>query len=848
VTKNNKAYLGWLAPLVLGWAAAWPHAAIAAPPGLKLHVPSPDWRDQVIYFVLTDRFADGNPANNDQGAGEYRPGDTTRYQGGDLAGLRQRLGYIQGLGATAVWLTPPVANQWLAPGSGSDIPSVGYHGYWAQHFMQVDKHLGSLADYQRLASALHRRGMYLVQDVVVNHTGNYFSYGSAWTAGDATTGYVPHTATAPVPRPSQAPFNLNDPRLPQHRAAGIYHWTPDVRDYTNAQQEHTFQMSGLDDLNTSNPVVRRALRRSYGYWIKQVGVDAFRVDTAFYVPPAYFADFMHSSDRAAPGMARVARATGRRSFAVFGEGFGIDLPGQDLQATKIESYVSPAAGAPTGQGLLTGMLNFPLYGAVGDVFARGHPPAELADRIQRMVRLHRNPHAMANFVDNHDVDRFLAGGSTPALQQALLAVFTLPGMPVIYYGTEQGFSQQRAAMFAGGVGADGRLNTQDHLDTQAPLYRAIAGMATLRRQHRVLSRGWPRVLQADADSPGVLAWAMQMRPASPKPARMPSRNQQPAALVLFNTSAARTAQAEVPTPWPAGTVLRGALKLQSGAPGLPADVVVGAGGRVQLALAPHSGQVWTLHEQPAKALTQPQPQPQQWLSTSAAPAWQLLADLPDPAGDDVGPDPTQPYQYPSDPSYGQRHLMDLRRVRVSTAASTAGAALKLDVQMSDISTVWNPANGFDHVAFTVFVELPEPPAGAASAAYPTSATVMPQQNASLPAGMRWHLRLRVHGWSNALFSAVGANESNEGTPVVPGARVAVDVATRTVSFTLPGAALAGSAGAPINLAGAKVYVTTWDYDGGYRAIGPVAQPYAMGGGAPTAPKVMDASEVIVLPR
>lgn len=143
-------------------------APAAAQP--RLHVPSPDWRDQILFFVMTDRFADGDPANNDQGAGEYRPGERSRYQGGDFKGLVDRLDYIRGLGATALWITPPVANQWLSP----DGSYSGYHGYWAQHFKQVDPHLGTLADYQRLSDALHRQGLYLVQDIVVNHTGNFF--------------------------------------------------------------------------------------------------------------------------------------------------------------------------------------------------------------------------------------------------------------------------------------------------------------------------------------------------------------------------------------------------------------------------------------------------------------------------------------------------------------------------------------------------------------------------------------------------------------------------------------------------------------------------------------------------
>jgi glycosidase len=372
----------------------------------RLHVPSPDWRDQIIYFVLTDRFADGDPGNNDQGAGEFAAGQASRYNGGDLRGLLQRLDYVQGLGATALWITPPVANQWLDPSGGY----AGYHGYWAEHFMQVDRHLGTLDDYRALSRALHGRGMYLVQDIVLNHTGNYFSYRDRWRAGDPAHGWEAHDRTPPQARPSQAPFDRNDPRDPAQRAAAIYHWTPDVADYTDPQQESNFQMSGLDDLNTENPAVLRALRRSYAHWIREVGVDAFRVDTAFYVPQQAFADFLHARDARAPGVLRVARTTGRRQFHVFGEGFGIDKPLQDQAAHKIEGYMTGA----DGRALLPGMLNFPLYGALGDVFARGRPTADLGHRIHAGQRLHARPHLMPSFVDNHDVDRFLAGGSTAA--------------------------------------------------------------------------------------------------------------------------------------------------------------------------------------------------------------------------------------------------------------------------------------------------------------------------------------------------------------------------------------------------------------------------------------------------
>ena len=146
--------------------AAMAMAPLACAAADTRHVPSPDWRDQVVYFAMIDRFDDGDPSNDDQGTGEYDPADNAKYSGGDLAGVQRRLDYIQGLGATTVWLTPPVANQWWNGHYG------GYHGYWATDFMALDKHVGTLAEYQALSERLHGRGMYLIQDVVVNHTGN----------------------------------------------------------------------------------------------------------------------------------------------------------------------------------------------------------------------------------------------------------------------------------------------------------------------------------------------------------------------------------------------------------------------------------------------------------------------------------------------------------------------------------------------------------------------------------------------------------------------------------------------------------------------------------------------------
>ncbi len=859
--------------ITLALALAAVTAAHAAPPANR-HVPSPDWRDQIVYFVVTDRFADGDPRNNDQGAGEYGPGKE-QFNGGDLAGLTARLDYIRGLGATALWITPPVANQWTDPIGGT----TGYHGYWAEHFKKVDKHLGTLADYRKLAVALHGRGMFLVQDIVLNHTGDFFNYRGGWDAADPTRFYEPNHSAKPAAAPSQPPFHLNDPRKPAHRRAAIYHWTPAIVDYTDPQQVQSYQMAGLDDLNTDNPVVRRALRDSYGYWIREVGVDAFRVDTAFYVEPTLFADFLYSTEHQAPGILRVARQTGRRGFHVFGEGFGIDQAFADRNAAKIEQYMTGTDGKP----LLPGMLNFPLYGTLGDVFARGRPPAELGWRIERMMQQHARPHLMPSFVDNHDVDRFLAGAGVPALKQSLLALMTLPGIPVIYYGTEQGFTEPRAAMFAAGFASGGR----DHYDRSAPLYRFIAEASGLRRSNKVFSRGRPTVLRSNAATPGALAWRMDHDGAS--------------ALVVFNSADAETLLDNLDTGLPPGTLLTGLF----GIDGMPADEVVGAQGRITTTLAARSGQVWLVSPTrrpvagagatitldasagavvaddfsvdgsapgaaqvllvvdgevaPAQAVA---PGPDgRWraridTSRMVDPAvhhrlvawdagrgavsaahefrvereWRVLADVADPAGDDHGP--AGRYTYPTDPGWGANHQADLRRVKVSES----GGALRLDLTTARLTRLWNPANGFDHVAFTVFIELPGRDGGS---------QVMPLQNATLPQGMNWHLRLRAHGWSNVLFTSAGATASHEGTPAPVGAQLLSDATSHTVSFILPAAAL----GNLPSLAGVKLYVTTWDYDSGYRGLSAAALPYGFGGGDPNAdPRVMDDTPVITLPQ
>jgi glycosidase len=834
----------------------------AATEALKLHVPSPDWRDQIIYLAMIDRFDDGDPSNNDQGAGEFDPKDPSRFSGGDLAGVTRRLDYLKQLGVTAVWLTPPVANQWW----DARVNYGGYHGYWAENFKRIDAHFGDLDAYQRLSHELHSRGMYLVHDVVVNHVGNFFSYPDGWDANDPTRHYVANTDARPRTAPTQWPFTLNDPRRDEDRKAAIYHWTPRISDFADAAQQYEYQLADLDDLNTDNPVVRRALRDSYGFWIREAGVDAFRVDTAFYVPPDFFRDFLHADDDDAPGVIAVAKATGRSNFHVFGEGFALDKPFEDTQARRIETYQQ-------GKDRLSGMINFPLYGSTLDVFARGRPPAVLAHRIRSAMQLHANPYLMPTFVDNHDVERFLAGGSAAALRQSLLMIMTLPGIPTIYYGTEQDFTEQRGAMFESGFGSGGR----ERFDTSTPTFRFIKRITQLRREHPVLSRGVPAIIEANAAAPGAFGYTM--------------KHEDEAAVVFFNTAETESLTASVATGLPPGTRLQPIFSLQDHA----RPVTVGADGSLTLMLQGRSGEVWLVQEQTDRtessaaridiapldstvvagdlkvtgaskdvdefllvvdgdlrsalrvqpdatgkwqatidtaSLIDPAVEHQlvAWAQTKSAVSqrqtfrvkrdWSIAIEQADPTGDDHGR--SRKLVYPTDAAWRERRPLDLLGARVFTS----GGSLRVEMQLHDLFSLWNAPNGFDHVAVTAFVELP----GRAGGTW-----VMPLQSGELPGDMRWHYRLRLGGWTNALFASDGASATNEGRSVAPAAAFEIDAKQHTITFTLPAAAL----DSPKSLAGARIHLTTWDYDGRYRELKPQASGFEFGGGVANDALVLD---------
>lgn len=829
-----------------------------------------DWSDQVIYFVVTDRFNDGDPSNNDQGAGEYDPGDGSRYSGGDLQGITDKLDYIRDLGATAVWITPPVANQWW---DGS-VNYGGYHGYWAENFQNVDKHYGDLETYKALGDGLHERGMLLVQDIVVNHTGNFFHCDPDPQGGEPVCALNP--ASFPVSHPTQAPFDRNDPDSAEDREAAIYHFTPPISDFSDEQQRYNNQLSDLDDLNTDNPAVVNALKDSYNHWIKEVGVDGFRIDTVIYTRPELYADFLHSEDPEHPGVKRfAAEVMGKPSFFSFGEAWFAPAPYDDTADKQVAAYLEQ-----DGKPLLDSALSFPLHFDLQAVFAGGKPTRQLGYRLEKAFSLYPDPTKLVHFIDNHDRDRFLSIGSPEALRQALAFILTIPGVPVIYYGTEQGFTEQRGAMFAGGHGSGG----VDHFAQGSELYRYVQEMTALRKEHPALRKGALKVLRDNGAAPGVFAYALE--------------HEGETVVVLHNTSEERALVDGAETGLAAGAE----LKLLHGV-AADLDLAAGEGGQLVAELAPRAtavllatgatrpvppGGAAVTVDFPADTSFEANPvltgtltgatelllvidgnltraqhvtaaQDGSWSATLAIESmlpdpsivhtlavyvpsakavlarhdftvdlqFQPVTEVDDTVGDDHGP--LGSYEYPTDVSYANP-TMDIERVSVSAAGNT----IKLSLGMGAVSSVWNPVFGFDHVSFTVYFDVPDQ----------IGVSALPFQNADAPAGMLWDYMAIVGGWVNAFYSAEGASATSNGTSAGPTPLVSVDKDAGTVELTFSPQAL----GDLEDLTGVNIYITTWDYDGGYRQLVELPEQWKFSGGdGAVSPLIMDDVVVTLQP-
>ncbi len=833
-----------------------------------LHVSSPAWEDQVLYFIVTDRFMDGDTTNNNQGAGEYRRGDNGFWNGGDLTGITRRLDYIKALGATGIWITPPVANQWISPQSHG----TGNHGYWARNFVQVDKHYGSLDDYKELSASLHKNGMYLIQDVVVNHMGDYYTYTGPYDPEDVTRNFKLHD----VPQPTQYPFDQNNALDPEQREMAIYHFTPEFQDHSDTFVKVNYQFGDLDDLNTANPVVRKALRSSYNHWIREVGVDGFRFDTPLMVEHEFWHNFLHSEDPEEPGIQRYARKLDKQQFLSFGETWIPTPPFDDHGPKEAARYL----GSPE-KPEMNSVLNFSLFNAIERVFQQMQPTSIMSYRLESINRYFPHPELLLNFIDNHDGARYLTRGSHSSFRQALLFIMTIPGIPVIYYGTEQELLGTRQTMFKGGAGSPDK----DHFNVDSESFRFLQELISLRKENEMFRRGDMKVLMDETGGPGVFVYRLSYMDRS--------------AIIVLNTSDSEKYVDNIHTGAEPGIVLSTLYSLKDG----PDQWIVDYQGNLSFQIPPGQGIVmapgterietesspgsisidpWKVEELSDEVITvggdskgvdkiglmingdirhmvEVEVNPEGRWSTELTtrhlvngkhrltaismdhgleeasfsdyvefklniPAI-LCAEYQDETGDDQGPSGL--YHYPSDISYDKQ--MDIEALRIFRS----GNNLQVEITMAQLTRIWIPPNGFDHVLLNLFIDLPGL----------EGVRELPLLNAEMPGGKSWDYLVSVAGFGNAVFSSEGASPSQTGRISGPAAMVSTDAQDRTITLTIASEAL----GYPVDLDGTIFYLTSWDGGpGSPKELKPQSQLWSFSGGSVDDPKIMDDTELIIL--
>ncbi|MFC5570328.1 alpha-amylase family glycosyl hydrolase [Lysobacter yangpyeongensis] len=415
-----------------------------------------------VYFVLTDRFVNGDPGNDhrDQAAGPNHtfdrpvpgapPGrsDNVGYLGGDFRGLLDNAQYIRDMGFGAVWITPIVDNPDEAFTGGdpvkwggmfTDQGKTGYHGYWGVNFYRLDEHLPSAElDFAGLTRGLKQHGLKTVLDIVCNH-------GSpAYTMPQDQPKYgeiYDRDGTLIADHQNLRPEQLD----PQHnRLHAFYNTTPGL--------------AQLSDINENDPRVLDYFVGAYSQWIDQ-GADAFRIDTIPWMPHAYWHAFTTRIRERHPG------------FFMFGEAFNYD-------AASIAPHTFPRNAGVS-------VLDFPLKERMAEVFGRqGGGFERIAERLYLEDGPYQNPYELMTFYDNHDMARLDA--SDEGFIDANNFLFTARGIPVIYYGSETGF-ERGTAEHAGNRNYFG----QARIDAapQSPIYRALRRIGRLRAATPALQRG-----------------------------------------------------------------------------------------------------------------------------------------------------------------------------------------------------------------------------------------------------------------------------------------------------------------------------------------------------------------------
>ncbi len=513
---------------MLALLAASP-GALASGSGISAAA-APEYRSGIardrIYFVMTDRYRNGDPANDNGGeTGSvsktgFLPESISYFHGGDLAGLTdscdtgnaddQGLARLSRLGFTAVWITPPFVQR------TTQGDSAAYHGYWFLDITKPDPHLGTKAEFAAFTKCAHSLGMKVILDVVVNHTADVISFpqGNAYVtlqerpyrtaAGKAFNpwNYVKGTAfpklsaarsfaKTPQAAPgfTKVPAVLND--VTKYHNRGDINWSScDDRCYLDGD------FSGLDDLMTEDYSVVKALADAYGSWITDYGIDGFRIDTAKHTDPYFFGRWL-------PMINSAASTANKPGFSSFGEVYEFD------SAQLSEIMLNRR---------LPSVLDFPFQASVREFVTlkgTGATMASLFDTDDYYTSANTNAYGLATFLGNHDMGRigfFLRtdnqSEAAHLLDRDLLAhdlLYLTRGVPVEYYGDEVGMTgsgdgtdkQARQDMFATKVDewktqqriGSGPIGNGSSLGESTPISRRISELSRLRAANPALADG-----------------------------------------------------------------------------------------------------------------------------------------------------------------------------------------------------------------------------------------------------------------------------------------------------------------------------------------------------------------------
>jgi glycosidase len=407
----------------------------------------------VMYLIMIDRFADGDPTNDgpDHAAELAKP---RGWHGGDLRGITQHLDYLQQLGITTIWITPVYQNH----GNQS------YHGYGATDMYSVDEHFGTLNDLKDLAAALHARHMKLVLDTVPNHIG------------------PAHPWVRDSPDPTWFHGTLEHHTIAQGDFAPLTDRHAPWRDQRNVTEG--WFANTLPDLNQEDPAVARYLTQNAVWWTEQAGLDGLRIDTFPYVGRPFWRSFHAELHSLYPHVTTV------------GEVFNSDA-----------TITSTFAGGVTRTGVDTGLdtpFDFPTCFALRDVFLKDAPMTKLAD-VLRLDNLYPHPERLVPFLGNHDTARFLNGPAiTPrTLELAFTILTTMRGTPQVYSGDEiamrGGEDPDNRHDFPGGFGPtpNDAFTASSRTPEQQQSFSTLQTLLAIRGSHPALQTGEEQLLHAD---------------------------------------------------------------------------------------------------------------------------------------------------------------------------------------------------------------------------------------------------------------------------------------------------------------------------------------------------------------